>query len=57
MQKISVTCDRSVVFSWYSGFCHDIVESGVRHHEHEPHCTQTIFENLRCLLNTLPHDL
>jgi hypothetical protein len=41
-----VTCDRSVVFSGYSGFLHqknwlprynwNIVESGTKHHKHKP---------------------
>jgi hypothetical protein len=44
--NLSVTCDRSVVFSGYSGFFHqwnwpprynwNIVESGVKHHKPKP---------------------
>jgi len=43
---LSVTCGRSVVFSGYIGFLHGynwqsrytwtIVESGTKHHNHEP---------------------
>ena len=43
---MSVTCGKSVVFSWYSGFLHqwswlrcynwNIVESGVKHHNPNP---------------------
>jgi hypothetical protein len=44
--SLLVTCDRSVIFSGYSGFLHqynwpsrynwNIVESGVKHHNHNP---------------------
>ena len=61
---MSVTCDRSVVFSWYSGFLHqlnwlpryswNIVQSGVKHHKPKPKQKQyfssyfPFFLNLSC---------
>ena len=56
---MSVPCDRSVIFSWYSGFLHqsnlpprynwNIVESGVKHHKPNPWSCDILFGIWNCL--------
>ena len=65
--SLSVTCDRSVVFSGYSGFLHqqnwspqynwNIVESDIKHHNQNPCSECLIFlENILLILHKFKRD-